>query len=61
MLTDDATWSLPPTPTWFQDHEALRVWLARSPLVERWQNHSAQANGQLARDLRPFGLQAELP
>ena len=48
MLTDDATWSMPPTPTWFQGHESLRVWLARGPLVERWQHRATQANGQLA-------------
>jgi RNA polymerase sigma-70 factor, ECF subfamily len=48
LLTDDATWSMPPTPTWFQGHESLREWLVRGPLVERWQHLSAQANGQLA-------------
>jgi len=48
MLSDDATWSMPPTPTWFQGHESLREWLVRGPLVERWRHQSAQANGQLA-------------
>jgi RNA polymerase sigma-70 factor, ECF subfamily len=48
MLTDDATWSMPPTPTWFQGRETLRVWLAHGPLVERWQHRSTWANGQLA-------------
>jgi RNA polymerase sigma-70 factor (ECF subfamily) len=48
MLTDDATWCMPPTPTWYQGHESLRVWLAGGPLVERWQHRSTYANGQLA-------------
>ena len=48
MLTDDATWSMPPTPTWYQGHESLRVWLAGGPLVERWQHRATSANGQLA-------------
>jgi RNA polymerase sigma-70 factor (ECF subfamily) len=48
MLTDDATWSMPPTPTWFQGHQSLRVWLVRDPLSERWRHQTAQANGQLA-------------
>ncbi len=48
MLTDDATWCMPPTPTWYQGQESLRVWLASGPLVERWQHRTTYANGQLA-------------
>ena len=48
MLTDDATWSMPPTPTWYQGRESLRVWLVRDPLLERWQHRATYANGQLA-------------
>jgi RNA polymerase sigma-70 factor (ECF subfamily) len=48
LLTDDATWSMPPMPTWFQGHEALRAWLVRDPLSVRWRHQAAQANGQLA-------------
>jgi RNA polymerase sigma-70 factor, ECF subfamily len=48
LLTADATWCMPPTPTWFQGHESLRVWLASGPLVERWQHRNGWANGQLA-------------
>ena len=40
MLTEDATWCMPPTPTWFQGHEALRSWLAREPLRCRWRGPS---------------------
>ena len=39
---------MPPTPTWFQGHETLRVWVVRGPLVERWEHRSTRANGQLA-------------
>jgi RNA polymerase sigma-70 factor, ECF subfamily len=48
MLTADATWSMPPIPTWFQGHDALRQWLVRDPLQVRWQHLPTQANGQLA-------------
>jgi RNA polymerase sigma-70 factor, ECF subfamily len=48
MLTKDATWSMPPFPTWFTGHEALRDWLARDPLSCRWKHRATQANGQLA-------------
>ena len=48
LLTDDATWCMPPVPTWFQGHEALRAWLVRDPLSVRWRHQTAQANGQLA-------------
>jgi RNA polymerase sigma-70 factor, ECF subfamily len=48
MLTADATWCMPPMPTWFQGHEALRCWLTRGPLTHRWQHVATRANGQLA-------------
>jgi RNA polymerase sigma-70 factor, ECF subfamily len=48
MLTRDATWSMPPIPTWFQGHEAIREFLLDSPLTERWKHRPAYANGQLA-------------
>jgi RNA polymerase sigma-70 factor (ECF subfamily) len=48
MLTADATWSMPPIPTWFQGHACLREWLLRYPLPHRWQHATATANGQLA-------------
>ena len=48
MLTADATWCMPPLPTWFQGHEALRSWLTGGPLTHRWQHVTTQANGQLA-------------
>jgi RNA polymerase sigma-70 factor (ECF subfamily) len=48
MLTEDATWCMPPMPTWFQGHEALRSWLVRDPLTQRWRHAATRANGQLA-------------
>jgi RNA polymerase sigma-70 factor, ECF subfamily len=48
MLTKDATWSMPPVPTWFTGPEALRDWLVRDPLTERWRHWETRANGQLA-------------
>jgi len=48
MLTDDATWCMPPAPTWFQGTAALRAWLVDGPLTCRWQHATTRANGQLA-------------
>jgi RNA polymerase sigma-70 factor, ECF subfamily len=48
MLTEDATWSMPPIPTWFQGHDTLRPWLLRDPLPLRWRHHPTRVNGQLA-------------
>jgi RNA polymerase sigma-70 factor, ECF subfamily len=48
MLTEDATWSMPPVPTWFGGHQSIREFLLRFPLTERWKHLPAQANGQLA-------------
>jgi len=48
MLTEDATWCMPPCATWFQGHEALRYWLVSDPLTQRWRHAATRANGQLA-------------
>jgi RNA polymerase sigma-70 factor, ECF subfamily len=48
MLTEDATWCMPPIPTWFTGHELLREFLLRYPCAERWKHVPAQANAQLA-------------
>jgi len=48
LLTADATWSMPPFPIWFTGHAALREWLVRDPLSQRWRHHPTRANGQLA-------------
>ncbi len=48
MLTEDASWSMPPIPTWFRGQPSIRQWLIRDPLSVRWKHLPAQANGQLA-------------
>jgi RNA polymerase sigma-70 factor (ECF subfamily) len=48
MLTEDATWCMPPWSTWFAGHAALRAWLITDPLSCRWRHLPTTANGQLA-------------
>jgi RNA polymerase sigma-70 factor (ECF subfamily) len=48
LLTKDATWCMPPIPTWFSGPAAIREWLVRDPPAQRWRHHPATANGQLA-------------
>jgi RNA polymerase sigma-70 factor, ECF subfamily len=48
MLTEDASWSMPPYPTWFQGHEAVRAFLTSGPQREIWHHATTRANGQLA-------------
>lgn len=48
MLTEDATWSMPPLPTWYRGLEAIRAFLTEWPLNLRWRRLPVRANGQLA-------------
>jgi RNA polymerase sigma-70 factor, ECF subfamily len=48
LLTQDATWCMPPFTDWFQGHQALRAWLVRDPLSMGWRHQVTEANGQLA-------------
>lgn len=48
MLTEDATWCMPPYPTWFRGRAAVRAFLVRYPLTLRWKHLPTGANGQLA-------------
>jgi RNA polymerase sigma-70 factor, ECF subfamily len=48
MLTEDATWSMPPAVTWFQGLRSIREWLVRGPLPLRWKHRPVWSNGQLA-------------
>jgi RNA polymerase sigma-70 factor (ECF subfamily) len=48
MLTEEATWSMPPEPAWYGGHEAIREFLAGGPLLVEWRHRAAWANGQPA-------------
>jgi RNA polymerase sigma-70 factor (ECF subfamily) len=48
MLAEDATWSMPPLPAWYQGHDAISRFLASGPFAYRWRHLATEANGQLA-------------
>ncbi|MGH9251152.1 MAG: sigma-70 family RNA polymerase sigma factor [Acidimicrobiales bacterium] len=48
LLAEDATFAMPPLPTWYRGHDAIAAFLVRSPLREHWRLVPARANGQLA-------------
>ena len=48
LLTEDATWSMPPLVNWYRGTEALRGFLSLGPLPERWRHIPTHANGQAA-------------
>jgi RNA polymerase sigma-70 factor (ECF subfamily) len=48
LLAEDATWSMPPIPTWYDGLEAIAGFLTGWPLRLRWRRLPARANGQLA-------------
>jgi RNA polymerase sigma-70 factor, ECF subfamily len=48
LLTEDATWSMPPIPTWFRGKEAIAAFCAEAPFRHRWRCRPARANGQPA-------------
>jgi RNA polymerase sigma-70 factor (ECF subfamily) len=48
MLARDATFSMPPLPTWYRGRDAIAIYLERSALTLRWRLLPARANGQLA-------------
>lgn len=47
LLSEDATWSMPPFPEWYQGREAIRSLLVQCGHVE-WRHLPARVNGQLA-------------
>ena len=48
MLVEDATFTMPPLPTWYRGHHAIALFLTRYALRDRWRLVPARANGQLA-------------
>lgn len=48
MLTEDATWSMPPMATWYRGLEAVIGFLTEWPYRQRWRRVPARANGQVA-------------
>jgi RNA polymerase sigma-70 factor, ECF subfamily len=48
LLTADATWSMPPTPTWFAGADNIREWAALEPMQLTWRHQVTTANAQLA-------------
>jgi RNA polymerase sigma-70 factor (ECF subfamily) len=48
LLTEEATWSMPPAATWYRGLEAISAFLNEWPLRARWRRLPAHANGQLA-------------
>ncbi|HWF25359.1 MAG TPA: sigma-70 family RNA polymerase sigma factor [Solirubrobacteraceae bacterium] len=50
MLTDDATFAMPPLASWYQGRDGIRIWATQRPLngVWRWRAVRTTANGQPA-------------
>jgi hypothetical protein len=50
MLTDDATFAMPPAASWYRGHEALTAFLGVGPLSGewRWRSVVVRASGQPA-------------
>jgi RNA polymerase sigma-70 factor (ECF subfamily) len=48
MLTEDAKYSMPPLTAWYEGHDGIRGFLARTAATRRWRFLPARANAQLA-------------
>ncbi len=48
MLTEEASWSMPPAAGWYHGHPAIAQFLRDSVFPQRWRHLSTRANGQLA-------------
>jgi RNA polymerase sigma-70 factor (ECF subfamily) len=48
MLADDATFSMPPYPTWYRGRADIAAFLPRGPMREQWRLVPVRANGQVA-------------
>jgi RNA polymerase sigma-70 factor, ECF subfamily len=48
LLAEDATFAMPPLPTWYRGRDAIAVFLTRFALRDRWRLLPTRANGQVA-------------
>jgi RNA polymerase sigma-70 factor (ECF subfamily) len=48
LLTEDATFQMPPVATWFSGRTAIAEFLPTGPLTDRWRMLPTEANGQPA-------------
>jgi RNA polymerase sigma-70 factor (ECF subfamily) len=48
LLSQDATWSMPPLPAYYRGLAEIRGFLRDGPARQRWRHIPAAANGQLA-------------
>jgi RNA polymerase sigma-70 factor (ECF subfamily) len=48
MLAEDASWSMPPHPEWYQGHEAIAEFFKAGPATVQWRHIRTSANGQIA-------------
>ena len=48
MLTEDATWSMPPIASWYRGLDDIAVFLREGALVPSWRHTPARANAQAA-------------
>jgi RNA polymerase sigma-70 factor (TIGR02960 family) len=48
MLTADATYAMPPLPTWYRGQDGIRAFLTEAAMTDRWRFLPAGANGQPA-------------
>jgi RNA polymerase sigma-70 factor, ECF subfamily len=48
LLTEDATWSMPPLANWYRGHASIAGFLRSGPFTVQWRHRVTSANGQLA-------------
>ncbi len=48
LVTEDATWSMPPLANWYRGHDAIAGFLGVGPFTREWRHVPTAANGQLA-------------